>query len=680
MSIIPLTFAIQPIPGPFTAGLTGGTINLLVTNTTKQAIPVTGIGVDIPVGTSAADLTNFPKQITAGAPPGWTSLTPRQSVGHYRFLFTPSNPDSTVLVAAGDALVFSFGGIRTNSLPGTVSIVIMQGGLGSDGLTQPVDVSIFPPGWGSVSFQANPLLMASPGSVELSWAGPSGAAYEIEYQDPSTGENYVISRSNGQPLGHAGIYPAQGDPELKISATTTFSLTVTEVLNGVPLTSQQQRIVSVSPQAPVISSFNADIAWTPDGDLQVLLSWATDNATSVEGSWTSALLSANPETPAVISPPFNAGYSIKAIGEDGQSATATISSAWNEVRSYAAGTNAVVSAISPDGSVALILNSGENTLAIIHVRGGAKDVTICPLDPGATQVVLAARADGYYAVVTYINTNVWLISLADPELQPETDTLFIRSDSNVVSPDGMSLLAYSNEQKGVFLYRWGLENSRQFLTLAQQGIAAAFSPDNQTLLIQADTTLLKYSMSSHPLNWPQTLTTTVNPVNIAFLPDCEHAFMGDKSIFRIDTNPLSISEVATNLDSNPYIIVNPLDPTRIFIVCSETVYVQVTDLSNLKKASLPAQRDLNARISMTDGGRCIVIPLVPDPSTQNAVAVAFYPADMSLHLIYAKYAVRSFAALPSAIGYHYLITTNTNNTASAMMWGPYGSAAISQDF
>jgi len=373
-----LTYALKTSPNPLTASAKNASMTLLATNNSDKSVSIEGIFITIPVGADGGNLTNLPNQIVATPPDGWPAATSNPSAGIFKIIFaapsnfitipeevvqqqskkkpifhhfiaffrqiittfffwkkpkgqeaptaetTAENKQSTVAVPAHGSLEFVLSKIAVNGTVGTVKLTITEGS--TDEPTQVVPVSKFPTGWGEVNFNADPPNLSKAGNVKLTWNGPSGATYSIQYLDPSTQKIVNIPTEGQPPLANSGAYPGQSNSPLNISATTVFTLLVTEVISGNKYKTQAQQTVTVSkvPFSPTISKFTG-IFQEDLNNKELILNWETKNAAYVEGSWTNGQESpANPSFPVKLTAPFANSYIIIAVGADGTKSKSSI--------------------------------------------------------------------------------------------------------------------------------------------------------------------------------------------------------------------------------------------------------------------------------------------------------------------------------------------------------------------
>lgn len=271
-----LTYALSTTPGPLTAGLDNAIITITATNNSGSVVSLQGLSIGVSTGTGANNLTNNPGQMNAVTPVGWQEDKPNQTQGSYTLVFTPTS--SPVQVPPNESLVFTISNIQLNNMAGASDIIIIEGTAGNP--SQALSVSVFPGGWGNIVFSASPTYLDGGGDVILSWNGPSGATYELQYTNLTTGVTTPIQAT----LNNYGVYPGANQQPLNITATTLYTLTVTAVVDGTTVTATPQVTVAVVAPPPQILSFTTEPeminANNPPATIE--LQWTTSNATVVE--------------------------------------------------------------------------------------------------------------------------------------------------------------------------------------------------------------------------------------------------------------------------------------------------------------------------------------------------------------------------------------------------------------
>ena len=308
-----LTYALSTTPSTLKAGQQNAILTFVATNTTANSVAVAGISITIPVGDSAIALTNTPTSISQIPSNQWTINPPNNSSHRSTTLiFVPSGEKGTTYtIPARSSLVFVLTNIQVNNISGPVLFTITEGSSGNP--TQPITLSKFPAGWGNVNFSVEPTNINAGSSVMLTWDGPNGATYSIQYADDA-GQIINIPAPGHPPLGNTGTYPVQGQPSLILNQTTTFTLTVSETIDGKVYKVTPQQTVTVIPAAPQIISFTGESDYTQTPPV-LNLTWQTTGADYVKGSWTSD--TQNPNATALIQPPFAPSYTITAIDING---------------------------------------------------------------------------------------------------------------------------------------------------------------------------------------------------------------------------------------------------------------------------------------------------------------------------------------------------------------------------
>ncbi|MEL7426540.1 MAG: YncE family protein, partial [Bacteroidota bacterium] len=596
-----LTYAIRTTPAPLTAGATDASITLLATNETDKPISLEGISISIPVGTAADDLTNLPDQIVGDSPKGWKENPPNKSQpGVYKVIFVPEaslvaqeqepsletpaqktmlerlvtlllrlilflrgrsqteqeeeirnslvtteGTQPTVSVPANGSLTFTLTKVATNNQAGSVQLTITQGTKGKP--EKVLKVSKVPTSWKGISFTATPPDLPATGDVTLNWNGPKGATYTIEYIDPSTQKPVNIPMAGQPPLANSGKYPGSSDPKLQITATTEFTLTVTQVVHGKSLKYQPQQTVSVG-EVPKISSFKGRLAGEGTSR-KLLLSWTTTDANYVDGSWAYGKeLDANPTEPISIDPPFNTEYTITAFAATGKvkSQAAKIQLGFKKLTTITTDSYPNAITITPDGSKALV--SVRGGVSVIDVKNQKLSKTI---EAGESPLAspMAMTPDG-------------------------NSVLVVNSDDNTVSAIDIKKLKVTST-----------------ISVGNFPVAIAISPDS-TLAFVANQgsklggkTVSVIDITSSKVT--HTITVGGAPNTIATTPDGTLTFVtnfNDKTVSVIDVEKMSVTQTIS-IGSFPGPITISPDGSLAFILPSEDgTEVKVIDIKEMKMA------------------------------------------------------------------------------------------------
>lgn len=328
-----LDYVLASTPNPLQASSTA-VLTLLATNNRPTAVMLKGISIKIPIGPAAAELAIGSDQVIQAAPNNqWKHNEPKLETGFVTFIFLP-DAKKTYALQPKDELTFVLSNITVNGQPGSAEISVTEGS-NSQNPTKTLEISKFPSGWGTVSFSAIPANINAGGNVTLSWNGPAGATYSIQYIDEH--EKIVSIPADGQPpLGNQGSYPGAGQPNLELAHTTAFTLIVayTDPNTKNSYRSEQQQTVTVAIPAPEVTCFTV-VQDDSTGESVLFLDWkTTENTDHVEGSWTSELLAANPEVKTPIHPPFAAAYTITALSGGVRSQPKSIQLDWPEIKSF----------------------------------------------------------------------------------------------------------------------------------------------------------------------------------------------------------------------------------------------------------------------------------------------------------------------------------------------------------
>jgi hypothetical protein len=133
---------------------------------------------------------------------------------------------------------------------------------------------------GAVTFSSPDTNIAPGDPVVLNWSGPAGATYQIQYYTQEDGF-VTVPALNADALANQGQYPDQGT-NLILQRNTTFTLNVSETVNGISYTAQNQVQVTVdTPPVLGITSFAASATDFGAGETYTL-SWVVTDAVTCE--------------------------------------------------------------------------------------------------------------------------------------------------------------------------------------------------------------------------------------------------------------------------------------------------------------------------------------------------------------------------------------------------------------
>jgi hypothetical protein len=265
-----------------------GTATVSPTQTTTYNLTANGPGgqtitasVTVTVGASKPAIVRF------GASPlhisqGQTSLLSWTTTGA-----------STVTISNGVGTVQANGSQSVSPATTTTYTLTATGADGVTAVTAAVTVTV---GGGAVpsvlSFTASPTVIATGGQSSICWNVTNAATVTIA---PALGTEPLV--------GCATVTP---------TATTTYVLTATNAVGPT------QSVVTVSVGAVQILTFSANPAFSPASGAPVVLSWTTQNATSVTITGTGAPGGSQQTSGSVtVNPTTNSDYTLTAYGPGG---------------------------------------------------------------------------------------------------------------------------------------------------------------------------------------------------------------------------------------------------------------------------------------------------------------------------------------------------------------------------
>lgn len=263
-----LGYTVATVPFPLEAGATElARIQVIgenpLPNPTGEPVVIQAIEIKVPIGAASSDLTGDATGIEVIPPSREWTLVSNTPAGVYSF----EAPNGSFRVTT-KSLLFELRNVSVNDQPGYVEgfeVIEAAGNCKSDCPAAPLALTKYTAGSGKVSFTADPSNIRTGQSTTLSWSGPVGATYEIEFSTPQGVVRETLPSNDGS-------YPGAGKPPLEPLQTTVFTLTMT--LSGYGI--QVQRVVTVTP-VPEILEFAGTIAATASG-YQATVQWNASNA------------------------------------------------------------------------------------------------------------------------------------------------------------------------------------------------------------------------------------------------------------------------------------------------------------------------------------------------------------------------------------------------------------------
>ncbi|HTF02486.1 MAG TPA: YncE family protein, partial [Bacteroidia bacterium] len=409
---------------------------------------------------------NISASVNVDQAAGWTVQNPdidgqKKSP---QWILSPTNTNKQIIGTDADANVtFEFNDILSFTPPGATQMYLQFTGFTQDENTRYND-EIFivniekenPPNPGAIGIWStkNEVVVTSPSqtiTVPFTWEMFGVASVNLSFTVPGMtipdqsytyGADHAALNYDTQNLTFSGLTSSQN---LIVECSAYADSGRTVLLNKVQWTVP----LSFPPQ---VTSFTGQIAGTTPG-LQLQLSWTTEGATSVQGSWTNQELNANPTQAAVITPslasPLKSVYSITATSPDGiVSAPTNVEISWGSVcGSIGVGTVPGAVAISPDGKHVFVANIEDLTVSVIDTSTLQQTAVVTVNnDPQS----IAVSPDGRYVYVADFTGGT--VSVIDTTQSPMTVTQTITITDGpyaiAVSPDGKTVCT-ANEQNTV---------------------------------------------------------------------------------------------------------------------------------------------------------------------------------------------------------------------------------------
>jgi hypothetical protein len=200
---------------------------------------------------------------------------------------------STVTIDNGIGTVSANGSKSVTPAATTTYTLTATGADGKTAVTAAVTVTV---GGGAVptvlSFTASPTVISSGGQSSLCW-------------NVSNANTITIQPGPGTVTGAANCVTVNP------TATTTYTLTATNAVGPT------QAVVTVSVGAVQILTFSASPAYSPASGAPVVLSWTTQNATSVTVTGTGVSGAQTANGSVTVNPTTNSDYTLTAYGPGG---------------------------------------------------------------------------------------------------------------------------------------------------------------------------------------------------------------------------------------------------------------------------------------------------------------------------------------------------------------------------
>jgi hypothetical protein len=250
-----LTYDISTNPFPLQASASNVSVTIVATNNSAASVSLAGFTINLPVGTGGGHLTNAAASIVAVVPYGFVPA--EKTIGEGTVRFTYESSAAEIMIRAKESVIFVFNSIAVNPVTGTAEITIGEVHTTGGSRTKKLNVTKFPQGWGAVTFEVTNPVIAFDGEAAMTWKGPAGATYTIEYYSYAQERIIRIPAINEPALANEGRYPSTGG-SLKLHKKTMFTLTVELEIDGVSYRAQNQKTIDVGASPlPVIRSFTA---------------------------------------------------------------------------------------------------------------------------------------------------------------------------------------------------------------------------------------------------------------------------------------------------------------------------------------------------------------------------------------------------------------------------------------
>ena len=345
------------------------TIRVLASNPSpdpsRNPVTIAALEVNVPIGDGGSALTASATGIVPVPPRGWNLLSnTRPGV----YVFQPPAP----VKVGEETLVLELQQVRVNHEPGDVhDFAVTEGSNGCRPPhcpTQRLPLTKFPPGWGKVDFSADPPDVELGQDVTLSWQGPAGATYRIDYV--AAGRVVTVPAPGDPPLASSGVYPGADGPPLAPARTTVFTLEVTAVDGADRYSAQVQRSVTVQ-VSPSISSFTGTVA-ERRGRYEARFEWLAENADYCTLGDDAAELAPQAKRDVALEWPFIRSYQLRAVNRDSPDVDSrSLTPRWGVVGTHPVEAHPRTPVVSADGAALYVIASAAGAPAILGfaIRG-----------------------------------------------------------------------------------------------------------------------------------------------------------------------------------------------------------------------------------------------------------------------------------------------------------------------
>jgi len=497
-----LTYDILHDPDPLLASPESGNLNIAkltaqATNLTGSDVDLQGIVIQLPVGSGPDSLTVDASGIKAIAPRNWILASTENPTGFVQYVFHPLEGFGTL--PKRESLAFVLNNIEVNRRFGSFRVEITEG----SGHCEEEDcpkvgkyLSKWPNGTGRIKFHAHPTNLPYQGSTTLDWDGPSGATYTIQYMKDGIVVN--IPKPGDPPLANRGQYPGTSGPPLTLSATTIFTLNVSQRIDNEELEDQTYVPVTVAPAPVEIETFHGSVA-VDGSQLRLKLDWITE---SDQVSITNVPGIQKPSDSLIIRPSpgetLASTYTLEARKGDA-AATSTISILWTGYKSALVAQLPVSCAILPDGSRLFSTNRAGLDISVLNPVTLAK-ISGPPFRSGRSWSIVAS---------------------------PDSTRVYVAFGSAIAPADHLD--GYDSQN-----FRPVSGSAAKVPSFISR---IAVTPDNRRIYVSGTEGVLVYDSNIKPVQSISGVGNTGSGGGIAFAPDGSRAFvtMGHDAVSVIDT-------------------------------------------------------------------------------------------------------------------------------------------------
>jgi hypothetical protein len=331
----------------------------------SNTVGLNEVVIQFPIGDGENELCATSGDLSAGVPtPGDWSVTTNTPTGFVQYVFRPkpkpNSPPPPPIQIGSAGLTFNFTNVTVNDQNGTVDIVLTE--CNTDCTNWPDDcptasfsLTKFPNAWDQITFTASPANIDYGQTTTLSWSGPAGATYTIQYVE--SGNIVTIPAKGQKPLSNQEQYPP-----LTPANSTTYTLYVQETISGWNYAWQLSQPVTVIQPQPLITSFTGSL---DESTSQLTFNWTTEHVQNGHCTLSAVAVELNPNGSNYKIPltPLQGVYTLIAVADAGESRPSRLGVTWMLGGNWQGSTsnppNPIDLVLSPDNTRLYVANNSQ---------------------------------------------------------------------------------------------------------------------------------------------------------------------------------------------------------------------------------------------------------------------------------------------------------------------------------